>query len=72
MEIDYVAVRKLLAGIVAILLASGVLKWRYLEGKKSLKILLYIIGFLLISSAIAYQFDIILEEKTDILCCPPS
>ena len=67
MDLDPTALRKLLAGVVAILLASGVIKWKYIESKKTAKIALYVIGIFLVVAAAAYQFDFIPDDKTDLL-----
>ena len=64
---DFVVVRKLVAGIIAILLASGVIKWQMVEDKPWVRTVLYILGTLLIIVSLLYQFNIIPGSSTDAL-----
>lgn len=64
---DFIVLRKLIAGIFILLLASGVIKWKAVERHSWLRIVLYGIGALLIFFAALYQFDVIPESSRDAL-----
>ncbi len=67
MDIDPVAIRKIIAGTIAILLATGVIKWQAVQKNKILRIIILVIGVFLVLSSLLYQFDIIPESSTDSL-----
>ena len=67
MEIDLVAIRKLIAGVLAILLATGIIKWDFIQKNKVIKYTTLVIGILFVASTLLYQFDIIPESSTDAL-----
>ncbi|MCE2597160.1 hypothetical protein K6Y31_20510 [Motilimonas cestriensis] len=64
---ELIVIRKLIAGIFALLLATGVIKWRFASEHAWFRILLYIGGFGLLAAAAMYQFDIIPESSRDVL-----
>jgi predicted acyltransferase len=62
---DFVALRKLVVGVLILLLASGVIKWEPVKKHLWLRVLLYGAGILLIIFAALYQFDVIPESRSD-------
>ena len=64
---ELIVLRKLLAGIAVLLLATGVIKWEAVKKHLWLRVTLYIIGVVLIIFAALYQFDVIPESSRDAL-----
>lgn len=64
---EAIVLRKLIAGIIALLLAVGVIKWQAVKKYLWLRVALYIIGVVLIVFAALYQFDVIPESSRDAL-----
>lgn len=64
---EFVVLRKLIAGILILLVASGVIKWRAVEERAWLRTALFVAGGLLVVFALLYQFDVIPESSTDAL-----
>lgn len=62
---EFIVLRKLIAGIVVLLLATGVIKWEAVKKKLWLRAVLYVVGIVLIILAALYQFDIIPESSRD-------
>ncbi len=62
---DFVAIRKIIAGIIFLLLASGVIKVDFISKHKWIRVLCYVLGAFLLISSILYQFNIIPESSTD-------
>ena len=64
---EFIVLRKLIGGIVALLIATGIIKWG--AGKKHLwlRTVLYVLGMALIVFAALYQFHIIPESNKDVL-----
>lgn len=63
----YVVIRKLIAGVVALLLAIGVIRVELIQETNWLRRSLYVLGILLILASMLYQFDLIPESSTDAL-----
>lgn len=64
---EVIVLRKLIAGIVALLLATGIIKWEAVKKHLWLRVTLYTIGVVLIVFAALYQFDVIPESSRDAL-----
>lgn len=64
---EFVVLRKLIAGILILLIASGVIKWKAVEERAWLRTALFVVGGLLVVFALLYQFDVIPESSTDVL-----
>lgn len=64
---ELIVLRKLIAGIVILLLATGVIKWKVVEKYLWLRVTLYIVGIVLMIFAALYQFDVIPESSRDAL-----
>ena len=64
---DFIVLRKLIAGIVILLIASGVIKWKAVEEYLWLRVVLYGMGIVLMIFAALYQFDVIPESSRDAL-----
>lgn len=64
---EFIVLRKLVAGILILLIASGVIKWKAAEERAWLRTALFAMGGLLVVFALLYQFDLIPESSTDSL-----
>jgi len=64
---DFIVLRKLIAGVVILLIASGVIKWNAVERYSWLRVVLYGMGIVLVIFAALYQFDVIPESSRDAL-----
>ena len=64
---ELIVLRKLIAGIVILLLATDIIRWEAVKKHLWLRVTLYIIGIVLIVFAAMYQFDVIPESSRDAL-----
>ena len=64
---ELIVLRKLIAGIIVLLLATGVIKWEAVNKHLWIRVVLYIMGIALIIFAALYQFDVIPESSRDAL-----
>ena len=64
-NMELIVLRKLIVGIVVLLLATGVIKWEAVNKHLWLRVTLYIAGVALIIFAALYQFDVIPESSRD-------
>jgi|GEM_PF-2184187 len=62
---DPVALRKLVAGILCLLIASGVIKWEEIQERRGLRIIFFCCGLFLTVASPLYQFGIIPESQVD-------
>lgn len=64
---EFVVIRKLLAGIVLLLVALGVIKASVFNKHRWLRIVCGILGVFLLLSSLLYQFNVIPESHVDSL-----
>lgn len=64
---ELIVLRKLIAGIVVLLIATGVIKWEAAKKHLWLRVVLYVVGIVLIVFAALYQFNVIPESGRDAL-----
>lgn len=62
---NFIALRKLIVGILVLLMATGVIPSDAVKKHKWLRILLYVTGIALVIFAGLYQFDVIPESSQD-------
>ena len=64
---EFIVLRKLIGGIAALLIATGIIKWGAVKKHLWLRTVLYALGIALIVFAMLYQFNIIPESNRDVL-----
>lgn len=64
---DFIVIRKLIAGVLLLLVASGVIKCEPVKKYPLLRIVLYVLGILMLIAAALYQFDVIPKSSRDAL-----
>jgi len=64
---EFIVLRKLAGGIVALLIAAGIIKWEPVKKHLWLRTVFYVFGITLIVFAAVYQFNIIPESNRDVL-----